>query len=218
MTSRLVRLKWESIGLCKSSTTSARGYSEANLLSIGLAKKKILGTSRTSFLSSMIVNGTALSFDHSLSKFRNKSKWLDRALSIRSQILAWISGNFQWRMEQPFGGFSENRLTLQGTSKFSKIYFREFREFLAKWKRPNFQEIYELLNFWNMIHLTKFPSILGAAEISWEKFSNIWVNSARQASVLGGIWKSRKDFPIYHSNWAICHLQSPESQRTFLDR
>ena len=36
----------------------------------------------------------------------------------------------EWRMEQPFRGFWENWLTLQGAPKFSKIYFREFWEFL----------------------------------------------------------------------------------------
>ena len=98
------------------------------------------------------------------------------ALFIRSQILAWI-----FRQFPVANGATSSWIT--GNWCFVVVNFLSCIE----GKRLDFQEIYELFNFWN--------DISGAAEISWKMFSNIWVNSARQSSVLGGIWKSRKDFP-----------------------
>ena len=76
----------------------------------------------------------------------------DWALSIRTQIMAWIFDNSQWRMEQPFRGFWENRLTLQVAPKliFEDLFpwilgiFAGLNE-----SAQNVQEICELLNFWN---------------------------------------------------------------------
>ena len=82
------------------------------------------------------------------------------ALSSPQKILVWISGNFQWQMEQHFPEFPGKKTTMQSVPKFSPNFspgisiLLDFPEpwisWIFGWMVSNFW------NFWSRIFSTKF--------------------------------------------------------------
>ena len=93
-------------------------------------------------------------------------------ISIRSQIFAWT-----------FRSFHRSMISFSWITG-KQVNFSRY----IQGKRPDFQEIYELFNFWNASHLTKFPNVSGNSGNFLEKFFRM------QSSVLGGILEISERF------------------------